>query len=304
LNPLILIAQKEVRCLEAELLIYGNKPALEGKNNMDRRLKFAIFAVLLIGASYFFGIVCEQSAQVFQLLLVPSNEILMFLIKFLLALGAMLVCAGLVAALIRPLWVASLAFGLSGLTIIFAWEVTVVSGTLTLLYFLISVIYTRNVIKRLDQQLEFSVRAISLSQKMLISVLILVVCGSIYLGASSYVKQEGFSIPEKYIEMIMKAMEPQIVSRTAEEGREVAILNFRKEFREIIDGFFDETVGPYERFIPLGLSFSLFMTLVTITGLLSWIPTLILETFFSVLLKLGVVKVVTETLEVRRLVIN
>ena len=271
---------------------------------MDRRLKFAIFAVLLIGASYFFGIVCEQSAQVFMLLLVPSKEILIFLSKFLLALGAMLVCAGLVAALIRPLWVASFAFGLSGLTIIIAWEVTVVSGTLTLLYFLISVIYTRNVIKRLDQQLEFSVRAISLSQKMLISALILVVCGSIYLGASSYVEQEGFSIPEKYIEMIMKAMEPQIVSRTAEEGREVAVLNFRKEFREIIDGFFDETMGPYERFIPLGLSLSLFMTLVTITSLLSWIPTLILETFFSVLLKLGVVKVVTETLEVRRLVIN
>ena len=43
---------------------------------MHKELKSAVFAVLLIAASYYFGDVCERIGQGYELILFPSEEIL------------------------------------------------------------------------------------------------------------------------------------------------------------------------------------------------------------------------------------
>ena len=68
---------------------------------MEKELKIAVFAVLLIAASYFFGDVCERIGQGYELILSPSREILGLALRFFLAMGAVAITAGLVAALVR-----------------------------------------------------------------------------------------------------------------------------------------------------------------------------------------------------------
>ena len=86
---------------------------------MAKSLKILFFAALLIAAGYFFGSVCAQVNQQYQLIFSPSKDLLSLALGALLALGTVAVAAGIVAALFRPFWVCIIAFGLSALAILF-----------------------------------------------------------------------------------------------------------------------------------------------------------------------------------------
>jgi len=190
----------------------GNKPTIERISaEMNRRAKYLIFVILMIGAGYFFGTVCNRISEVDQLLLIPALELLYLLLWFLLSLAVLLISAGLVAALLRPLWVAALAFALTGLTMLLGWQLSVTSGVLVLVFAIVGVVYTSNIMKGFDRQADFSVRPIGQNQNILLLGLILVTCGSLFLGFRDYVAREGFTIPDRYIEFLMESMEKQIV---------------------------------------------------------------------------------------------
>jgi MFS family permease len=271
---------------------------------MTRWIKYLIFIVLMIGAGYFFGTICKQIGEADQLLLTPSIDLLYLLLWFLLSLGVMLLCAGLVAALLRPLWIAVIAFVLSGLAILLGWQISVTSAVLVLIFVIIGAVYASNIMKGLNKQIDFSVRPISQNQNLLLLGLILVACGSLFLGFREYVTREGLTIPDRYIELLMEPMENQLVLRTPEEGRQEMVIQFREEFRSFMDGFFDQTVKPYERYIPLIVSVGLFFSLYTITNLLTWLPTLFTQAILMFLTSIGVAQFVIETREVRRLMME
>jgi hypothetical protein len=270
---------------------------------MGKWLKGAFLAALLLGAGYFFGTVCKQVGNAYELLLTPSEGLLNLLLWVLLALGAMAVTAGPVAALLRPVWVGMVAFALSGLTLLLGWQVTPASGVLALVYILVAFLYVVSVASELKERIQFSVRPVSEGQGMLLIALILVACGSLYIGSAQRIEQEGFSIPEPYIQLSMEQIEKQIETQVPPEQRLEALAQFRTEFRRAVDEFFERTVKPHEQFIPLAIAAGLFMSLLTFTRLLAWIPTLFLRAVFSLLASLGVTKAVSETHEVQRLVI-
>ena len=271
---------------------------------MGKWLKSAFLAALLIGAGYFFGTVCKQIGEAYELLLTAPGDVLNPLLWVLLAMGAVAVTAGLVAALLRPVWVGMVAFAFSGLAMLLGWQATLTSGILALVYVLIAFLYAVGVAKELNERIRFSVRPVSEGQAMLLMALTLVVCGSLYIGSAEYIEREGFSIPDSYTELFVEQMEKQIEARLPAEERQEAVAEFREGFRRAIDEFFERTVQPHERFIPLVIATSLFMPLVTLTRLLAWLPTLVLGAVFSLLRSLGLTRVVSETQEVQRLVIG
>jgi hypothetical protein len=276
----------------------------EVRMRMSKWLKIAFFTALLLGAGYFFGAICGQFDWAYGLILTPSRELLTLLLRFLVAVGILLVSAGLVATLLRPLWLGFVAFALSGLAILLGWQVTVASSILTLVYLLAACLYTVQVARELSERIKFSVRSIGAGQGILLIGLMLVACGSLYLGYAAEIDREGFSIPECYTEVLMQQMEKQIEARVPVEEQQEAIAEFRTEFRRAVDEFSQQTVKPYERFVPVGLAVGTFMSLVTLTRLLAWVPTAILGSVFPLLTALGVTKVVRETQEVQRLVIE
>ena len=271
----------------------------------NKWLKFTFFTILLIGAGYFFGTICRQIGQAYNLILSPSGELLNLLLWLLIALGGLMVAAGLVAALLRPLWIGIIAFIVSGLAMLLGWwQVTIGNGILILVYLLVAFFYTVVVARELNERIRFSVRPISEGQNILLMVLILVVCGSLYFGCAARIEQEGFSPPQFYIKMFMEQMEKQIEARVSAKERQEVITQFRKEFQRTVDEFFESTVKPYEKYIPLAIAAVLFMPLVTITRLLVWVPTVLMSIIFPLLKVLGVVKLISETREVQRLVIS
>ena len=268
---------------------------------MNRWIKYLIFFILIMGAGFLFGTVCNQISEVDQLLLIPAIELLYLLLWFLLSLALMMLCAGLVAALLRPLWVAAIAFALGGLAMLLGWQISIASGALVLVLAVVGVVYTNNIMQGFEKQADFSVQPIGQNQNILLLGLILVACGSLFLGFRDYVAREGFTIPDRFIELMMKPMEQQIVLRAPEEGQEETVVQFREEFRSFIDEFFDQTVKPYERYIPLIVSGGMFFSLYTIANLLTWLPTLITQAILTLLTSIGVASFVIETREVRRL---
>ena len=271
----------------------------------NKWLKFTFFTILLIGTGYFFGTICRQIGKAYDLILSPSGELLYLLLWLLVALGGLMVAAGLVAALLRPLWIGIIAFILSGLAILLGWwQVTIGNGILILMYLLVAFFYTFVVVRELNERIRFSVRPISEGQNILLMVLILVICGSLYFGCAAHIEQEGFTPPQFYIKMFMEQMEKQIEARVPANERQEVITQFRKEFQRTVDEFFESTVKPYEKYIPLAIIAVLFMPLVTVTRLLVWVPTLLMSIIFSLLKAMGAVKLISETREVQRLVIS
>jgi len=275
----------------------------------ERILKIIFFAVLLIAASWFFGIWCGRFGQAYTLLFQPGREILELGLWLLLAIMVVAVTAGLVAALLKPLWVAVVAFALSALAMILGWQVGIGPALLGLLYFLLSLPYARGVTRELNERLRFSVEPVSRGLSLLFMVLALVACGSLYLGYAAHIEREGFTLPPTFKEMmtrmtvvpIREAIEAQTDLTPQEKER--ALAEMEEGFEEMWMGPLEEMIKPYERLIPVVMAVGTFMTLQTILGFLSWIPGLILAVIFPLLQITGMTKVVRETREVERLVI-
>jgi len=269
-------------------------------------LKILFFAALLIAAGYFFGSVCAQVNQQYQLILSLSKDLLPLALRVLLALGTLAVAAGIVAVLFRPFWVCIIAFGLSALAVLFGWEWRVDTGILALLYFFASLIYARGVAQELDNRLDFSVRPISESQSLLSMALSVVICGAFYFSYAAQIEKEGFSIPSSFVEMAVTSMEKQFEQQPdlTPAQREEVLAKFRQEFEDKVKKPIEDKIKPYERFIPLAAAIGLLQPLILVTSLLSWIPILVLRLVFPFLTALKVATVVTETREVRRLTLG
>jgi len=268
-----------------------------------RCLKIVLLAIPLIGATYFFGMICHEMDAAYRLFLFPSGESLLLLLRMLLALGIVAVGAGIVAVLVRPLWSAFIVFSLSGAALLLGWEIAWHSIALTVLYVVVGTAYVVGTENELRQRIKFSVRSVSEGQGVLLAVLLIVALGSLALGYHEHIRREGFSIPENYVSRTFEEVARRIALRAPVAEREAVQSEVRQQFRHMLD-YMLQRLEPFERFLPLALTLSLFMPLWTITRLLSWIPMLILGGVFPFLRAVGIAKVTAETLEVKRLVLG
>jgi hypothetical protein len=271
--------------------------------------KIAVLAILLIAAGFFFGKACQGINQQYHLILSLDRDFLYSLLSLLVAMVAVAVTGGLVAALVRPLWISVVAFAVSALAAFIAWEFSLTSAVVALIYFAVSLLYTRGVAEALDNRLKFSVEPISGSQSALLAGLAIAACVSLYFGYSTEIKEQGFVFPpairDVMSEMTMTVMTAQIEARTDLPSEErVAMLAQMTEAVEQWIGSMEETIQPYERFVPVIVAFMLFQFLAVINTLFSWIPIGILAVIFPILTSLGVVTKTTEMREADRLNMN
>ena len=214
---------------------------------MHRELKSTVFAILLIAASYFLGDVCARIGQGYELILHPSREMLLGLaLRFFLALGAVAVTAGLVAALVRPRWACFLIFALSALVTLLGWELKASSGVLTAVYFVASLFYANGIAEELNDRLSFSVGPIRHSQSILLIALAIVACGSFYFGYAAEIDRAGFSIPPYLVDIVMERIEEEVSQLLPEAAGEETIARFREQLGVTLEEMAKE-VG---RFLP------------------------------------------------------
>lgn len=267
-------------------------------------LTTACLVALLAGAGFLFGTACKQVSGAYELILFPSLDLLGLSLRFLLALCGVALTAGLVTALVRPVWVGIIGFVLAGLALLLGWELTVASGILVLLYLLAAALYAVQVAKDSEERIRFSVRSVNEGQGMLVMALVLVACGSLAIGCAAQIEREGFSIPESYVEAFMEQMEKQVTARVPAHEAQAAVAGFREEFQRAIDEFTEQTITPYEGLIPIAVGVGTFMTLATLGRLVVLLPNALLSLVFPLLTAVGITETVTQIRDVHRLVIK
>lgn len=219
-----------------------------------------------------------------------------------LALVLVAITAGLVAALVRPLWICFIAFALASLAVFFIWGLNLIGIVLAVLYLLAGLLYSQGVAKELSERINFSVHPIHANQTILAILVIIAVCTLFYCGYAAQIKREGLTAPPFIIDMATGIAEEQIETSpglTSQE-KEQAIVEFRQQFEQQME----DAIKPYQRFIPIGVALVLLGLLTLIVRLFSWLPTLILKAIFAILTACHVTSVVTEMQEVKRLTID
>jgi len=278
--------------------------------SVAKSAKIVVLAILLIAAGFFFGRSCERINQQYHLILLLDRDFLYPLVTLLLAMATVAVSGGLVAALVRPFWICIVAFSLSALASLIAWEISLASGIAALTYLIVSLLYCRGVAEALDNRLKFSVEPISGSQSILLAGLAIAVCTSLYFGYAEEIQEQGFTFPpamrEMISEMTMAPMRAQIEARTdlTSEEKDALLAQMIGGFEEQWMRPMEEMIQSYERFVPLMVAFMLFQFLAVVNMLFSWIPIVILAIVFPILTGIGAVKKVTEMREVERLSIH
>lgn len=269
-------------------------------------VKIVVLVLLLIPAGVFFGLACQNINQQYELLLALDKEVVRSFAELLLAVGTVAVVGGLVAALVRPVWICVVGFALSALAVLLAWELSLASGISALIYFLVGAGYSRGVAEALDNRLKFSVEGISGSQSTLLAGLAIAASVSLYFGYAAQVAEQGFEFPpairDTITEFSMVPMRTQIEARTDLTSEQKEVL--AAQMGEGLDQFMastEEMIEPYERFVPVAVAFMLFQLLAVINSLFFWVPIVVLAVLFPILTAVGVVKKTTETREVQRL---
>ena len=268
----------------------------------SKLVKTIVLVVLLVAASSYLGSTGRQIGQLGDAVLVLSVRTLCPLLWLLLALLLVAVAAGLVAALVRPLWICFVAFALASLAVLLFWGRDLIALVLALLYLLAGLLYSRGVAKGLDERIRFSVRPIEENQTALAIVLVIAVCALFYAGYAAQLEREGFRAPPFVTDIVIEVVDRQIGAMpdlTPEQKEQVIA-----EFQQLLEQQIDEALRPYQKLIPAAVALILLGVLTAIVRLFSWFPALILKGIFALLTACHVTKVVTETKEVARLVID
>jgi uncharacterized membrane protein len=271
--------------------------------------KIIVLAILLIAAGFFFGRACRGINQQYHLILSLDRDFLYSFLLLLLAMTTVAVTGGLVAGLVRPLWMSIVAFGLSALAAFIAWGLSLPSGLAALIYVLVSLLYSRGVAEALDNRVRFSVEPISGSQSLLLAGLAIAASTSLYFGYAAQVEEQGFAFPpairDMMSEMTTTVMTAQVEARTelTSEERDIMLAQMTEGVEQWVNSL-EEMIQPYEKLVPVIGAFTLFQFLAVINTLFSWIPIAILAIIFPILVHLGAVRKVAEMGEVERLTID
>ena len=273
--------------------------------SMAKVIKIIVFGALLAGAGCFFGLVLRWVGSGWEHLIPPSWEALWLGLWLLGALVAVAVTGGLVAVLLRPFWIAAVAFATSALAVFLTYDISAVGIIVAVIYFLTGLLYLAGVRGEIGNRIRFSVWQTRGTQAILFVVLTALACTSLYFGYADDIEKEGFSIPEEAVTWSVDAAD-ELLDRIVPEGtlspeERQEVLD---ELRDILESEVEDEIEPYQRYIPMGLALIVFIILIPVSLLLFWIPLLILSPLLFILTRSGVVKRVTETVEVTRLSID
>ncbi len=267
-------------------------------------LKYAFFTLIHLLTSFFLGRMCNQLSLSYELILSPSIELLEKLIYLLLSIGGVIISAGIVALLMKPLWISAAAFLLSSLAILFGWQqFSIQVGIILLVYFLICCYAAHGVHVEQKEYIHFSTKPFKDSLSLFSIALLIVACGSIFVGSKDAIDRNGFEIPASYLEIFMNPFKEQALSQVPYTEHKKFEEEFEGQMQEMMDGF-TEKIKPIEKYIPLIIGAMFLMPLLTVNQILSSIWLLVLRVVLKIFTAAGIVKIVTETRDVEKAIID
>ena len=272
-------------------------------------VKIVVLLLVLIGAHVLFGVACSKVQSQYEALFTQGKPLLNLAMW---AFGSILLVAltgGLVAALVRPVWIIALGYFLSALAMFLMWKIGIITVVASLIYFSIAIGFSITVVDEIKARLSFSVRPIQQEQKFLLFGLVLMIGVSFALGYQEAIRRSGALIPPAYkqvvSDMITRTLVAQIEKQTAIGPAEKAMA--LQQLQQGLEKFWVEierAIQPYAPYLPFVIGALVFWLLETLLGFVAWIPPLLLSGIIPLLKAIGVTHEVAETKEALRLVLE
>jgi hypothetical protein len=266
--------------------------------------KMALWATLLLAASFWFGSICRHMGIAHQLLVIPFREFARLLLWLLLCTIVLNVLSGMAVVLFRPQWTAYAAFCISGLALWAGWGFTVRNAGLSLLYVVVGIVYTVLTNYELQQRIRFSVRAVAQNWRLLTVGLILLAVSSFYSGFARHVRDRGSSIVAEQVDGLTSDMAAEVVDGTLLSSLQIVRQELVQQIQSVLKLRVSRLLGRVEPFFPPLAAGILFLALFALTWLIGWVPLLIVYVLVPVLVSLGIAEMATETVDVQRLVFS
>jgi hypothetical protein len=271
---------------------------------MGRVLKIGLLTLPLIAAAWFFGMVCRRLEAGHLLLALTLRDLLPLLRDLVLALAALALTSGIAALLFQPLWIAGVAFALSGLALLLGWGVTMPHALLTLLFVLAGLGHSALTQRDLSQRTHFSVASAALSQLGLLVVLAAIAAGALYMGAAGYIREQGFSIPEQYSSEFAERLASRAAAPFPSLIQEQVYNTVRSYAEQLLTEELKQLMKPVSPYVPVAAALALFLPLLAVCCVLALLALPVLWLLLVLLKAVGVTRVSTQTIEAERLALS
>lgn len=273
--------------------------------------KAIIFIVLLIGAGVVFGFLLKFVYATNLDFTISIESMIRMLAYIVLAESLFIMGFGFSSLFLKPLWLRILVFVISVGVLLFYMEINIISGILLAVLFLFSLLYNAVLVRKIDNQINFSAHPFEEAQKMLLLILSVVLSVTFAQGYINTATANGAAIPARFDTQIRSYIQKQaegVVTGQIEEKKQKIS---DKDKNTLVEKAQEELLKPFNdlvvelnkqiKYIGIFLGVLFFSFLIFADRLLSWIHYLILRLFLGILSLVRVTKTETETVEVERL---
>ncbi|MFA5948467.1 MAG: hypothetical protein WC806_05915 [Candidatus Gracilibacteria bacterium] len=273
-------------------------------------VRTAVCVVAFLAAALYFAHVCGVVAGNYLILFSPElKTIISWFGSFVLSVILFIIMVGVTAALVRPTWIAMIAYAVSALLYILfvgantaTWIVAAVSVVILILYLLLEVHLFSNQIKASTHPLG--------EKKMLICLLLaLLIAVSIGVGYNNDSLKRNYVIPPELKTTIsiymLNAATTQVNAQEGikDEQKKTAIESVKKTVDESVVKL-EDGAKPYQKYIAIFLgvmAFSLFQIILIFVGIIAMI---FVPLLFWILKLTHFTNIETEKCEVTRLTLK
>ena len=267
---------------------------------MSRQLRHLLWLVLSGAAGIWFGIVCRSMGRGYALFALSRHGLLQ-LIGWLLLLAVIdTIIFDLVAALSPDLFAAVGTFLVAGVGLWLGWELSMEKAGFAILLISSGTVQTVLTQRELRQETRFSAGVVSrYGQITCLVMLVMAVC-SFYMGLREGGAVQDLAQVHQWVDGTASDLANEIVTSTVLS--EVSVLQSRAKasVEKVLIRRALAILARWGHLVPGLLSILLLVLLLVVSLALWWLITVVLHLAFAILVRTGLVQVVTETIEIRR----
>lgn len=286
--------------------------SLSKKPDVGYIIKTAVCIVAFFASIIFFSYECKALIDNYIILIMPTAKITVpWMIKLGISSLLFLITIGIVAILVRPIW---LAIATCGVGMVF-WALIVWAGYLpwiiaAVAIALLSTSYFLFINAQLKNQINFSTHPLGDKKMLLCTLLAIFISVSFGLGYVKNSTQRSYLIPpefkklaQDYVSSTAKALiEKQYPSSTAKQKKDMLESALKKSGTSFDDT--EKSLKPYKSSIPILFGVTAFFIFQMVFLLLAILNSLLIKLVFLALKAAHFTNTVTEKCETKRLTLK
>jgi hypothetical protein len=286
--------------------VSSNKKRVPQKLDAGYAIKTGACILFFLCAMGYFSSVCAEVSNNYLFILFPSAAVTVpWLVRLGVSALLLVLMAGVVAVLVRPFWLAAIAYFLAAII----YVMSIGSGIATLIvagiFFLFMLAFQRFVSKQLKNQINFTPHPLTDMNMLLLLIMSVMVSAAFGIGYVTDAAKRSYLLPPEAKPLISNMMMGQAKSsidaqKGTPEQKKAALESATKQVGGTVDGI-EKSLLPLKPAIPYLLGIILFSALVSIFSILGFVPILLGKILFRLFRMTRFTNDTVETLEVRHI---